>query len=36
MLLNGLLILLAFGIMLLSYYSDKVIERWVEWTKRLH
>ena len=34
MLLNGVLIFLAVGIMLLPYYSDKVIERWVERSKR--
>jgi hypothetical protein len=34
MLLNGFLIFVAVGVMLLPYYSDKIIERWVERTKR--
>ena len=34
MLLDGFLIFMAVGIMLLPYYSDKAIERWVERTKR--
>ena len=34
MLLDGFLIFMAVGIMLLPYYSDKIIERWVERTKR--
>ncbi len=34
MLLNGVLVFVAVGIILLPYYSDKVIERWVERSKR--